>query len=101
MIKLSQRDEDINIGDELIFVGRDEIYFHKGDIIKIIDIRESATNNIHPHNKRYFFINLRNDYRDDFGYSTLTDKGFFDRYKSKPHEYSPVEMTGRYRTIGD
>ncbi len=101
MIKLSQRDEEIKleVGDRLKFIGKkDDSHYHNGDICEIMKITGNPTFGF-----RYLVKNLREGFEYEFGYSTLFNYGYFQKVEKteKMHEFSPVKMTGRYRTIGD
>ncbi len=97
MIRLSQRDDKtIDIGDEFKFVSKYNSPADKliiGDIIKIIEKNSNNT---------FDCKNLRNNNINNWGPSIILDIQYFKKItQTKPHEYSPVNMTGYYKTIGD
>ncbi len=83
MIKLSQRDNKIEIGDR--FMNLDN-----NDIVKIIDVDLNAKTCRVKHEK--------NNEENDLSIYAILNLGVKIQ---KQHEYSPVNMTGRYTTIGD
>ncbi len=91
--KLAEKKEDFKIGDVVIFESSSETKFN-GYVLKILglnngfattEIIETKDTKEYPIGRKLFPV-----------YSKI--KLF---QPPKPHEYSPVEMTGRYRTIGD
>ncbi len=96
MIKLSQRDEEnkIKVGDILEWISYDGSYLNKHDLVEVIKLNGGGFD--------FKLIKTSNSY-SKIGqiFKDWFLSGFKLYEKHKEHEYSPVQMTGRYRTIGD
>ncbi len=99
MIKLSQRDNDtVQIGDKFQYFKESEGEWKKNDIFEVIEMIDAT--------KSCKVKNLRNNKTDTYSTRDWLNacKGTYQclkRFDEKPHEYSPVNMTMYYRTIGD
>ncbi len=106
--KLAQQNQimterDVKIGDIFKWDTKSISYLNKGDLFEITSIDKTQGN--------YFRFNCKILTGISAGAFTTwrLDRAIMDKdivlYKSvepeKPHEYSPVQMTGRYKTIGD
>ncbi len=96
MIKLSQR--DIKLGDKFTWGPNDtDGDYQKGDIIEIVKI----TGTEHSPFPMCSIKNHRTGKVEDYTLSTIQTLSENVLKIIKPHEFSPVNMTGRYKTIGD
>ncbi len=99
MIRISKRDtEKFQIGDQFIYLGNnyDVLDWRKNDIFEVTQI--DALDGI------CLMKNLRNGMSVSRSIRNIVENNLYkkiEKIQPKPHEYSPIEMSGRYRTIGD
>ncbi len=88
--------KNFKVGTKIKWIGHDHycestIDLSSGDIVEILKINEHGYGDLK---------NLSNGKIRE-GWCFSIDMNQMELLVSKPHEYSPVYMTGRYRTVGD
>ncbi len=95
MIKLSQRDnQELKIGDKFEYTDKNSFSWEQGDILEVIEIMGDSCK----------IKNLRSNNYDTYSIDNWLGacEGAYKCLKRViVHEYSPVNMTGYYKTIGD
>ncbi len=93
---LDENSEPVFIEDTVEWVGGNGSYFNNGDLSKVVKIYDG---------ENYIDVEIitstaRNSSIGKISFQWNANQ-FIKVSPPKSHEYSPVQMTGRYRTIGD
>ncbi len=102
MIRISKRDTEnlINITKEDIKIGM-TLYFYGSSPSEFDGTELRVLNNDRTDDRINTEVIKTNDSNEHENGKHICPMIQYLFMKNKPHEFSPVNMTGRYRTIGD